>query len=163
VDYFMPVSNSDVEWCQHATWGTEENHENLHLNYSKPWKNNSRVSHEVAEFRTRAPRNIGPCRYHNSALLGQDCSVSVFRPNNSQTRTSKWPIIEPKYSNLIHLQVTIIRIYIIRVIKWQSARRITGRSTCLWPRGALQSLRLPHTCAAILGTLHCVHPQLTYC
>lgn len=54
VDYFMPVSNSDVErwrtsWMinwngfgrkrswrnryttQHATWGTEENHENLHL------------------------------------------------------------------------------------------------------------------------------------
>jgi len=54
VNYFTPVSNSDVEWwetswminwngfgwkrswlnrytSQHATWGMEENHENLHL------------------------------------------------------------------------------------------------------------------------------------
>lgn len=110
VDYFMPVSNSDVErwetsWMinwnecgrkrswrnryitQQATWGTEENHENLHLNWWIPWKTTSRVSHEVAEFRTRAPRNTGPYRY-NTALLGQDCSAPVFRPNKCQTRTS---------------------------------------------------------------------------
>jgi len=86
MDYFTPVSNSDVEWwetswminwngygrnrswpnwyiSQHATWGTEENNENLHLNCWKPRKTTSIVSHEVAEFRTQAPRNRRPCRY----------------------------------------------------------------------------------------------------